>query len=98
MLRISLLAIVLLSGIAAAQISVVTTQPDLADIARRVGGDAVKVVSLTKGHEDLHLVRIKPSMLLKVRRADVFVQLGFSAEHSWAVSYTHLTLPTSSWV
>lgn len=74
---------VLLTLSAAAQITVVTTQPDLSDIARRIGGEAVTVKSLTRGNEDLHLIRIRPSMLLRLRKADVFIQLGLSAEHSW---------------
>ena len=66
-----------------AQVKVVATTPDLADIAERIGGELVKVDSLTQGHEDLHLVTIRPSLLIKVRRADVFLQIGLDAEHSW---------------
>ncbi len=76
-------SLVLIAGFATAQVRVVTTIPDFADIATRVGGEAVLVSSLTKGHEDLHLVRIRPSLLVKLRKADVFVQLGLDGEHSW---------------
>lgn len=76
-------AAALLAGWAPAQLRVVATVPDLADIARRIGGDHVHVSSLSDGHEDLHLVRPRPSLLIKMRRADVFIELGLSAEHAW---------------
>ncbi|MCA8971598.1 MAG: zinc ABC transporter substrate-binding protein [Planctomycetes bacterium] len=66
-----------------AQVKVVTTTPDLADVARSIGGDDIDVRSLTTGEEDLHLVTVRPSFLVQVHRADVFVQLGFDAEHAW---------------
>lgn len=76
-------ALLLFATAVTAQVRVVTTIPDFADLAARIGGDAVVTKSLTKGHEDLHLVRIRPSLLVKMRRADVFVQLGLDGEHSW---------------
>ena len=82
-LRILILIVLLAASPAAAQLSVITTTPDLADIATRIGGDAVTAVSLTSGTEDLHLVRAKPSLLVKLRRADVFIELGLDAEHAW---------------
>ncbi len=78
-----LVAAVGLAASVTAQLKVVTTIPDFADIAARIGGDAVSSVSLTHGHEDLHLVRIRPSLLVKLREADAFVQLGLDGEHAW---------------
>ena len=75
--------VVLSTVCASAQLRVITTIPDFADIAKRIGGDCVRVESLIKGREDLHLVRIRPSLLIKVRRADVFIEMGLDAEHSW---------------
>lgn len=65
------------------QVGVLATTPDLADFASRIGGDLVVVESLTKGHEDLHLVVMRPSFLNKLRRADVLIELGLGAEHAW---------------
>lgn len=59
---------------------VVATIPDLADIARRIGGDRVDVTSLTKGRENLHHVVARPSQLVALSRADVLVQVGLSLE------------------
>jgi zinc/manganese transport system substrate-binding protein len=83
-LRLAILAISLLAcSLTAQTLKVVTTQPDLADLARRIGGDAVEVYSLTEGGEDLHLVQVRPSTLARTRRADLFLQLGRDAEHAW---------------
>src|SRR5437899_12491695 len=73
------------SGMARAEekIYVVTTLPDLADIAARIGGDLVTVESLAKGIEDPHGVPIKPSFVPKLNRAQVVVVMGLEYEHSW---------------
>jgi len=62
---------------------VVTTIPDLADIVREVGGDLVDVESIAKGRENIHSVRIKPSHVVAMNKADLFVQVGLSLEHAW---------------
>src|SRR5437879_4460049 len=73
------------SGMARAEekIYVVTTLPDLSDIAARIGGDLVTVESLAKGYEDPHGVPIKPSFVPKLNRAQVLVVMGLEYEHSW---------------
>ncbi|MCY2960201.1 MAG: metal ABC transporter substrate-binding protein [Planctomycetota bacterium] len=65
---------------ASGPLRVVTTLPDLADVARRIGGDRVEVTSLTKGRENLHHVVARPSHLVALSRADVLVQVGLSLE------------------
>ena len=82
-------ACALLCGRAAAGVAVedplkvVTTIPDLADIVREVGGDAVEVRCVAKGRENLHSVRLRPSHLVMTARADLFVQVGLALEHGW---------------
>src|SRR5207244_1657090 len=65
------------------KIYVVTTIPDLADIATRIGGDLVTVESLAKVIEDPHGVPIKPSFVPKLNRAQVLIIMGLEYEHSW---------------
>ncbi len=65
------------------RIQVVTSIPDLADFATRIGGEFVAVESLAKGLEDLHGVPLKPSFVPKLNQADVLIVLGLQAEHSW---------------
>jgi len=65
------------------KIYIVTSLPDLADIAARIGGDLVTVESLAKGIEDPHGVPIKPSFVPKLNRAQVLIVMGLEYEHSW---------------
>lgn len=65
------------------KLKVVCTLPDLADITREIGGDRVDVSSIYKGHENTHALTAKPSHLVAVSKADVFVQVGLSLESSF---------------
>lgn len=66
-----------------AEIYVVTTDPTLADLARSVGGDRVRVESLSRGTDDPHQVEPRPSMVVKVSRAQVFARIGMDLD-MWA--------------
>lgn len=82
-LLVAILASIASSLPAADELQVVATIPDLADIARRIGGDEVEVVSLAKGTESIHSVQIRPSHLVKMNRADLFLEMGLSLEHAY---------------
>ena len=69
---------------AAAKTFVVTTTPDLAAITREVGGDKVEVESLALGTQDPHVVDPKPSFIVKLNRADLYVKRGLDLEVGWA--------------
>lgn len=79
------LYLLLWSGTAAAaeKIKVVATIPDLAEFARRIGGDLVEVTSIATGVEDIHAVPMKPSFAVLLNRADLLVLLGLEAEHAF---------------
>lgn len=81
-----LLLFVLLSfnKIATAQIQVVTTIPDLASITKHVGGDEVEVFSIAKGYQNAHFVDPKPSYIVRLSRADMFITVGLDLEIGWA--------------
>jgi len=61
---------------AAEKIRVVTTIPDLKSLAEAVGGDVVDVDSLTRGTQNFHEAEVRPSMMLKLRRADILIENG----------------------
>ena len=69
---------------AAGKLNVVTTTQDLASIAAEIGGDRIAVESLAKGYQDPHFVDAKPSYLLKLRKADLFIEVGRELEIGWA--------------
>jgi ABC-type Zn uptake system ZnuABC Zn-binding protein ZnuA len=82
--RASLLLLVFASLPAGADaLRVVTTTPDLADLARAVGGDGVEVTSLARGPQDVHFIEARPSFLSALHRADALVLVGMDLEIGW---------------
>jgi zinc/manganese transport system substrate-binding protein len=67
----------------ARKIRVVATIPDVADMARHVGGDLIEVTSLATGVEDIHYVPMKPSFVVLLNRADVLLLVGLEGEHAF---------------
>ena len=67
----------------ARKLRVVTTIPDLKSLAEAVGGDLVEVDSLTRGTQNFHEAEVRPSMMLKLRRADVLIENGLDLD-AWA--------------
>ena len=70
----------LMPSLALAEVRVVATNPTLADLTRQIGGEQVRVESLMRGPENPHNVIPKPSFVMKLRKADLFVHLGLDAE------------------
>jgi len=68
---------------AARKLKVVTTIPDLKSLSEAVGGDLVEVESLTRGTQNFHEAEVRPSMMLKLRRADAVVENGLGLD-AWA--------------
>jgi ABC-type Zn uptake system ZnuABC Zn-binding protein ZnuA len=79
---VTLLALALGAGLPGAgaegadKVRVVTTIPDLKSLTEAVGGDLVEVESLTRGTQNFHEAEVRPSMMLKLRRADLLVENG----------------------
>jgi len=87
-LRCSLVALAglaLLAGPAGAadKIQVVATTTDLKALAEAVGGDLVEVDALARGNQNPHDLEVRPSLMVKVRRADVIVMNGLEMDQ-WA--------------
>ncbi len=68
---------------AAAVFRVVTTTEGLAALAREVGGDRVEVQSLSRGVQDPHFVDANPILAVKLRAADLLVDVGLDLEVGW---------------
>jgi zinc/manganese transport system substrate-binding protein len=68
---------------AEAKIRVVATIPDLADMAKNIGGDLLEIKSLATGVEDVHAVPMKPSFATILNRADVLLLMGLEMEHAF---------------
>lgn len=77
------LIILLFSVHSYSQIKIVTTIPDLKSIAEAIGGDHVDVFAIATGYQNPHFVDPKPSYILKLSRADLFITVGLDLEIGW---------------
>jgi zinc/manganese transport system substrate-binding protein len=74
----------LASGVdARAKVKVAATVPDLAAIARAVGGDRAEVFSLTLPTQDPHFVDARPHLALQLSKADLLLLVGLELEVGW---------------
>jgi zinc/manganese transport system substrate-binding protein len=84
MKRMSLvMALCLTAAVAQATVRVVTTLSDLADFARNIGGERVQVDYIVRGDQNPHFVEVKPSYMMKLKSADLFLMVGMELE-MWA--------------
>ncbi len=72
-----------LSARASATLQVVATVPDLAALARDIGGAHVTVKSLSLATQDPHFVDARPSLALALSHADVLLAVGLDLEIGW---------------
>ena len=66
-----------------AKLNVLTTTTTLKSIAESIGGEYVKVISITNGPQDPHFVEAKPSYMVKARQADLLISVGLELEIGW---------------
>jgi zinc/manganese transport system substrate-binding protein len=81
-LSVSLVALALwASGTEAAdKIRVVATTTDLKALTEAVGGNLVDVDALARGNQNAHDLEVRPSLMVKVRRADLLVINGLDLD------------------
>ncbi len=86
----SILLAVLLAGFFstafAGTIKVVTTTTDLKSITELVGGNKVSVSSIATGYQNPHFVDPKPSYIISLANASLFVTIGLDLETGWSPS------------
>jgi ABC-type Zn uptake system ZnuABC Zn-binding protein ZnuA len=70
-------------AMAAGKLQVVATISDLKALAEAVGGDLVEVEVLARGNQNPHDLEVRPSLMLKLRRADALVINGLDLD-DWA--------------
>ena len=68
----------------AGTIKVVTTTTDMKSIAEIVGGNKVSVSSIATGYQNPHFVDPKPSYIISLTKADLFVTVGLDLETGWS--------------
>lgn len=78
-----LAALALTPPAARAQLKVVATTSDLAALTREIGGERIELTTLARPTEDPHFVDPKPSLIVKLNRADALVEGGAALESGW---------------
>lgn len=82
---------ILLSGLlllfttlpASAALNVFACEPEWASLIQELGRDKVKVFSATTAQQDPHRIQARPSLIAKMRRADLVVCTGADLEIGW---------------
>ena len=84
-MKIIMTAALLIAAVSAhaADLKVVATFPELADLAKEIGGTHAKVTGIARGTEDPHQIVMKPSFATKLNEADAVVFNGLTLEHSF---------------
>jgi len=65
-------------------IKIVTTTTDSKSIAELIGGNKVSVTSIATGYQNPHFVDPKPSYIISLTNADLFVTVGLDLETGWS--------------
>lgn len=68
---------------AAAGLKVFACEPEWGALATELGGEDVTVDVATTAHQDVHHIQARPSLIAKVRRADLVVCTGAELEIAW---------------
>lgn len=68
---------------ASANINVFTCEPEWQALAQELGGDKITSFSATTGMQDPHQVQARPSLITKMRNADLLICSGAGLEVGW---------------
>lgn len=77
------LALAALAMQAQAALNVVACEPEWASLAQELGGDRLNVSSATTALQDPHRIEARPSLIARVRNADLLVCTGMELEVGW---------------
>ena len=68
---------------AGAKLRIIVTIPDLKALTEAVGGELVEVDSLARGNQNPHDLEVRPSLMVKLRRAHALIVNGLELD-AWA--------------
>ena len=66
-----------------AKLNIFTCEPEWASLASEIGGDKIEAFSATHGKQDPHFIQARPSLIAKIRKADLLVCTGAELEVGW---------------
>jgi zinc/manganese transport system substrate-binding protein len=70
--------------IQARTIKVVATTTDMRSIAEFIGGNKISATSIATGYQNPHFVDPKPSYIISLSNADLFITIGLDLEIGWS--------------
>lgn len=83
-IRIMLAAVACVTSLSAqATVNLFATVPEWAALAQEIGSDKVKVFAATQALQDPHHVEAKPSLIARLRNADLVMATGAELEIGW---------------
>ena len=65
------------------KLNIFACEPEWKSLAEEIGGDMVKAFSATHANQDPHYIRARPSLISKIRRADLIFCSGAGLEVGW---------------
>ena len=66
-----------------ARVNIFACEPEWKALAHEIGGDKVKAFSATNASQDPHYIRARPSLIAKIRSADLVLCTGAGLEIGW---------------
>src|SRR3979490_423431 len=81
--RIPLFFTIIFSFPAAAALNVFACEPEWAALAQELGGDKVSVFAATTPMQDPHRIEARPSLVSRMRNADLVICSGSELEVGW---------------
>jgi zinc/manganese transport system substrate-binding protein len=66
-----------------AGLKVFSCEPEWAALTEELGGDLVDVTSATQAMQDPHYIQARPSLIARIRKADLLVCTGAGLESGW---------------
>lgn len=73
----------LIAAPANAELRIMTCESEWAALAAELGGEHVSTESATTPFQDVHYIQARPSLIAKVRRADLLICTGADLEVGW---------------
>lgn len=64
-------------------LNVFACEPEWGALSSEIGGDKVSVTNATTGGQDPHLIQARPSLIARMRNADILVCTGAELEVGW---------------
>jgi zinc/manganese transport system substrate-binding protein len=68
---------------AQAELQILACEPEWSALAKEIGGDLVATESATTPFQDPHYIQARPSLIARVRRADLIICTGADLEVGW---------------